>query len=538
MVATAEPLATRAGLDVLREGGNAVDAAVAVAFALAVTFPNAGNLGGGGFMLVRRRGGAAVAVDYRETAPAAAGRDVYLDATGNPKTGEGSSLAGYRASGVPGTVAGMHHALTRYGSGRVSWARAIEPARRLAADGFAVPANLVSSINAKREWLSRYPESKRVYLAGGAGLRAGQRWRQPELAETLGRLQKRGPQDFYAGETARRIADDMRRNGGLITAADLKGYRVKERTPLTGAYRGHKVVTMPPPSSGGVALLQMLGMLEAFDLRALGAESPERYHLLIEAMRRAFADRAEYLGDPDFVSVPVAQLLDPVYVARRRDTISREKASTSDSVRAGDLGQVADGSWETTHFTVVDGAGNAVSNTYTLNGSYGSAVTIAGTGVLMNNEMDDFAVKPGVPNQFGLIQSARNAVGPRRRPLSSMTPTFVLTPDGGRVLLAVGSPGGPTIINTVLQVVLNVLDHGRDVAEAVAAPRLHHQWLPDEVTADRGFPAAAARALEAKGHRFGPARKLGDAQAVLLDPETGALTGASDPRGHGAALGY
>ncbi len=537
MVATAEPIATGVGVDILKRGGNAVDAAVAVALALAVTYPAAGNLGGGGFLMLRRRNNSFRTIDYREVAPARATKNIFVGPDGKLIEGEGGSLVGYRAAGVPGTVAGMARALTD-GSGRFSWAELVEPARALAADGFLVSEDLARSLRASRALLGRYAESKRIYLAGGRLWNAGERLKQTDLAETLARLQKRGWREFYTGETARRIAADMRAHNGLMTEADLRAYAPKERTPLRGAYRGHTIVSMPPPSSGGIALIQMLRMLEGFDLAALGHENPRRAHLLLEAMRRAFADRAEYLGDPDFVSVPVAKLLDPRYLERRRAGIDPARASTSESVRAGKLMAFAE-SPQTTHFSVVDRWGNAVSNTYTLNGSYGSGATVLGTGILLNNEMDDFAAKVGVPNLFGLIQGERNAVAPRKRPLSSMTPTFVLDRDD-RLRMVTGSPGGPTIINTVLQTILNVVDHGMGAAEAVAAPRLHHQWLPDEVLYEPGGLSEAQRAaLEEMGHRLtARPRAIGDAQVILLDPRTRLRAGASDPRGDGAAGGH
>ncbi|MDT5294980.1 MAG: gamma-glutamyltranspeptidase / glutathione hydrolase, partial [Acidobacteriota bacterium] len=450
MVASTSSIASKVGVDVLRRGGNAVDAAVAVAFALAVTYPAAGNLGGGGFMMIRLRDGRTTAIDYREMAPAAANRNVYLDERGELKKGEGSSLIGYRASGVPGTVAGMELALKKYGSGRLNWAQLVEPARRLAAEGFALPYSLARSLKGNADELELYPESKRIYLNDGRFRSEGDVWRQPELAATFARMQRMGAREFYEGRTARLIAEDMRAHGGLVTLEDLKNYVAKERVPVRSTYRGFEVVSMPPPSSGGAVLIEMLNILEGFDLRHMGASSSERYHAETEAMRRAFADRAEYMGDADFVSVPVAGLIDKSYAERLRKSIRADRASTSDEVKAGH--PTGAESEETTHFTVVDAEGNCASNTYTLNDSYGSKVVMKGTGVLMNDEMDDFAAKPGTPNMFGLIQGERNAVAPRKRPLSAMTPTFVLRADGS-LWFAVGSPGGPTIINTVLQVI-------------------------------------------------------------------------------------
>ena len=537
MVASTSGIASQVGVDVLKRGGNAVDAAVAVALALAVTYPAAGNLGGGGFMMIRLRDGRATAIDYREMAPAAAHRNVYLDERGELKRGEGGSLVGYRASGVPGTVAGMELALKKYGSGKLTWAQLVEPARRLAAEGFPLPYNLARSLRAAAKEFAPYAESKRVYQKAGGFYEEGEVWRQPELAATFARLQRSGPREFYEGRTARLIAEDMRAHDGLVTLEDLKNYVAKERTPLRTTYRGFEVISMPPPSSGGAVLIEMLNILEGFDLRHMGASSSERYHVQTEAMRRAFADRAEYMGDSDFVSVPVAGLIDKSYAESLRKGIKMERASTSDEVKAGKPAGYE--SEETTHFTVVDAEGNCVSNTYTLNDSYGSKVVMKGTGVLMNDEMDDFAAKPGTPNMFGLIQGERNAVAPRKRPLSAMTPTFVLRPDGS-LWFAVGSPGGPTIINTVLQVIVNVVDFDMNIQQAVDAPRIHHQWLPDEITYEPfGLSADTFRALESRGHRITQKpRYMGDAQGIMIEDKTGVRLGASDPRNYGEAVGY
>jgi gamma-glutamyltranspeptidase/glutathione hydrolase len=537
MVASTERTASQVGVDVLRRGGNAVDAAIAVAFALAVVYPAAGNLGGGGFMMIRLRDGRATAIDYREMAPAAANRDVYLDERGNLKAGEGSSTLGYRASGVPGTVAGMELALKKYGSGKLTWPQLIEPARRLAAEGYKLPYGLARSLRGNADKLGLYAESKKVYLNGGRFFDEGEVWRQPELAATFTRLQRFGPREFYEGRTARLISEDMRAHGGLITLADMKNYVAKEREPLRSTYRGFEVVSMPPPSSGGAVLIEILNMLEGFDLRNMGATSSERYHVETEAMRRAFADRAEYMGDADFVNVPIAGLIDKSYAERLRRSIRMERASTSAEVRAGRPAGAE--SEETTHFTVVDAEGNCVSNTYTLNDTYGSKVVMKGTGVLMNNEMDDFAAKPGTPNAYGLIQGERNAVAPRKRPLSAMTPTFVMRKDG-TLWFAVGSPGGPTIINTVMQVITNVIDFDMNIQQAVDAPRIHHQWLPDEIVYEPfGMSADTFRALEQRGHKIvDKPRYMGDAQGIMIEEKTGVRLGASDPRNYGEPVGY
>jgi gamma-glutamyltranspeptidase/glutathione hydrolase len=552
LVTSAHELASHAGLEILQKGGNAVDAAVATGLALTVVYPFAGNIGGGGFMVIHlaaRDGQPAreLVIDYRETAPAAASRDMYLGPDGKLIKGAGSSTVGWRASGVPGSVAGFALALEKYGSGKVSWADVVEPARRLAADGHRVSQTTAHNL---REWgpklLEQFPESKKIYLNDGKFWNAGDLWVQADLGATFARLQQHGPREFYEGETARRIAAAMAAHGGTITLEDLKNYRPAERTPLRGQYRGYDIITMPPPSSGGIALLQMLQMLEPHDVAALGHNSAAKYHLFAEVMKRAFRDRAEYLGDPDFVRVPVAQLLDPTYVQGRMKDFSPDRATPAAAVQPG-LGKFVAAplreKMETTHFSVVDAAGNAVANTYTLNGAYGSGVTIPGTGVLMNNEMDDFTSQVGTPNMFGLIQGEANAIVPGKRPLSSMTPTLV-TKDG-KLVLVTGSPGGPTIINTVLQIITNVIDHQMPVMQAVEAPRIHNQWMPDVVTFERfGMNADTAALLRAKGHTL-PERKSyegayqGDGETIWIDPVTGRRHGAADPRkGDSAALGY
>lgn len=537
MVASTDRIASQVGVDVMKGGGNAVDAAVAVAFALAVTYPSAGNLGGGGFMMLRRSDGNVTALDYRETAPAAATRDLFLGPDGELIQGEGSSLLGYRAAGVPGTVAGMALALKQHGSGKLTWSQLIEPARKLAADGFVVTHRTQQALADNEKTLGSYEDSRRIFLRDGRLYREGEILRQPELAATFARLQKHGPREFYEGETARLIAEDMKRHGGLITRDDLLGYTPKERVPLRGNYRGHEIISMPPPSSGGAVLIQMLNILEGFDLKTLGPFSSEGYHLFVETMRRAYADRAEYMGDTDFARVPIEGMIEKSYAERQRSTVDPERASSSSDIRAGKPAGYE--SPETTHFTVVDAAGNAVSNTYTLNGGFGSAVVAKGTGVLLNNEMDDFTAKAGAPNLFGAIQSEKNAIAPNKRPLSSMTPTFVLRPDGS-LFFTIGSPGGTTIINTVLTVITNVIDHGMNLQEAIDAPRIHHQWLPDEIMDEPlGFSSDTRKALEGRGHKFtAQPRYMSDAQGIMIEEKTGVRLGASDARHGGAAIGY
>ena len=537
IVASTNEVASRVGVEVMKRGGNAVDAAIAVAFALAVTHPAAGNLGGGGFMMIRLKDGRTTAIDYREMAPGAAHRDIYLDKNGNLIEGEGGSLVGYRAAGVPGTVRGMELALRKYGSGKLTWSQLVEPARQLAATGFNVTHSLARSLHSNREYLEQYAETKRIYLKGGQFYKEGELFRQPELAATFERLQRVGPNEFYEGETARLIVADMKRNNGLMTMEDLRGYVAKERSPVRGNYRGHEVISMPPPSSGGAVLIQMLNILEGFDLQKLEASSSDRYHLMAEAMRRAFADRAEYMGDSDFVKVPIPGLIDKAYAKTLRATINTERASTSAEVRAGRPAGYE--SEDTTHFTVVDAEGNAVANTYTLNNSYGSAAVAKGTGILLNDEMDDFAAKPGTPNLYGLIQGERNAVAPKKRPLSAMTPTIVLRKDGSLWFTA-GSPGGPTIINTVLCIISNVIDYEMNIQQAIDFPRIHHQWLPDELVGEPfGLSGDTQKALTARGHKLAKLRHLGDAEGIMIEEKTGMRLGATDPRrSDGLAQGY
>lgn len=537
MVASTNEVASRVGVEIMKRGGNAVDAAIAVGFALAVTHPAAGNLGGGGFMMIRLRDGRTTAIDYREMAPLSAHHNVYLDKNGNLIEGEGGSLVGYRAAGVPGTVRGMELALKKYGSGKLTWAQLVEPARQLAGRGFTVTHELARSLYGNREYLEKYAETKRIYLKGGRFYQEGELFRQPELAATFARLQRFGPNEFYEGETARLIVADMKRNNGLMTMDDLRGYVAKERAPVRGNYRGYEIISMPPPSSGGAVLIQMLNILEGFDLQKLEANSSDRYHLMAEAMRRAFADRAEYMGDSDFVKVPVPGLIDKAYAATLRATINTERASTSEEIRAGRPAGYE--SEQTTHFTVVDAEGNAVSNTYTLNNSYGSAAVAKGTGMLLNDEMDDFAAKPGTPNMYGLIQGERNAIAPKKRPLSAMTPTIVLRKDGS-FWFTVGSPGGPTIINTVLCVVTNVIDYEMNIQQAIDFPRIHHQWLPDELVGEPfGLSGDTQKALAARGHKIAKLRYLGDAEGIMIEEKTGMRLGATDPRrSDGQAVGY
>ncbi|HTQ56746.1 MAG TPA: gamma-glutamyltransferase [Bryobacteraceae bacterium] len=527
MVVTVEPHATDAGVAVLRAGGNAIDAAVAVGFALAVTHPSAGNIGGGGFMLIRLADGRSAFLDFRERAPEKASRDMYLDASGKPTR---DSVVGYRAAGVPGSVRGFEYASKKYG--RKPWADVVAPAVSLAANGFPVSYDFAKSLERSKALLERFPESKRIFLRDGKPYEFGETLLQPELARTLERIRREGARDFYEGETARLLAADMERHGGLITLADLKNYAVVERRPLTGTYRGYDIITAPPPSSGGIGILQMTGVLEGSGYEKSGFGSAAELHFLAETMRRYFADRAEYLGDPDFVKMPLTQLLDKSYIARLRASIDPQHATPSREIHAGRL--PAAESSQTTHYSVVDGEGNAVSVTYTLNFGYGDGVTVPGLGFLLNDEMDDFAAKPGSPNGFGLVQGEANAIQPNKRPLSSMTPTIV-TRDG-KLDLVLGSPGGPTIINTVLEVLLNVVDFGMNVQDAVDAPRIHHQWMPDQLLIERGFSPDTIALLKAQGHQVRVIGQIGEVAAI--EARGGWLEGAADPRTEGAARGF
>jgi gamma-glutamyltranspeptidase/glutathione hydrolase len=540
MVASTSEIASRVGAEVMRKGGNAVDAAVAVGLALAVTWPSAGNLGGGGFMLLRTADGTAEAIDYRERAPLAATRDMYLDEKGNVVPN--LSIQGYKAVAVPGTVAGLALAHKRHG--KLPWADVVEPARRLAAEGFEINYNLGRSLNLQstNEKLAPFAESRRIYQRNGKPYEMGETLVQPELAAVLARI-KADPRDFYEGETARLIAADMKANGGIVTMEDLRTYEPTIRVPLRTTYRGHDILTMPPPSSGGIALIEMLNMLEAYDLKAMGWHSAQYTHTLLEVMRRAFADRAKFLGDTDFVKVPVAALTSEAYANERRKSINPLRASSSADEGAGN--PLPYESPETTHFTIVDAEGNIVSNTYTLNDSYGSGVVAKGTGVLLNNEMDDFTSKVGVANDYGLMQGEANAIHPKKRPLSSMTPVIVLK--DGKPLFAVGSPGGPTIINTVLHVIVNIVDFDMNIQRAIDSPRFHHQWQPDQVFWEAfGVNPDTRAALEKMGHKFreipGMSRTvpgdIGDAHGVMIDPVSGMRMGASDVRLGGVAVGY
>jgi gamma-glutamyltranspeptidase/glutathione hydrolase len=526
MVVSGDPLATDVGVKVLQTGGNAVDAAVAVGFALAVTYPYAGNLGGGGFMLIRFADGRSTFVDFRERAPEAATHDMYLDAHGNPTR---ASVEGWRASGVPGTVRGFELAQKKYG--RSKWDSLVAPATELASKGFPAGYTFVEQLRSARN-LQNDSESKRIFLKG---IEVGSNFTQPDLARTLQRIAKSGSQDFYEGETAKLLADAMAKHGGLVTLTDLKNYAAVERTPLSGKYRNYDIITAPPPSSGGIGLLQMFGMLEGSGYEKPGAGSAESIHYVAEAMRRFFADRSRYMGDPDFFKVPVAGLLDPAYIRTRRDSIDRDRATPSARVFPGK--PAGSEGTETTHYNVIDADGNAVAVTYTLNDGFGNGITVPGAGFLLNDEMDDFSAKPGSANMFGLVQGEANAIQPGKRPLSAMTPTILMR--DGKLFMVVGAPGGPRIITAVLQVILNAIDFGMNIQDAVDFPRFHHQWQPDRLSMERGFSPDTIALLRVRGYdvdELGAARVSSAVEAIVNDG--GWLQGATDGRRPGKAAGY
>ena len=529
MVVSQEMIASQVGADILAAGGNAVDAAVATGFALAVTLPRAGNLGGGGFMLVHlAEENKTIALDYREMAPASASKDMFLDAEGDVDNSK--ARFSIQSSGVPGTVAGLLHALDSYGT--MSLKQVLTPAINLARDGFPVSFDLSSSLQARQKTLHKNAASKTYfYKADGSGYEYGETLAQTDLAATLGRIVENGRSGFYQGQTAELIVAEMQRSGGLINHKDLANYQVIERAPVCGDYRGNSVCAMPPPSSGGVHMVQMLNILEGWELSSLGHNSAAYIHRLVESMRRAYADRRSYLGDPDFFPVPVAKLTDKKYAESLREQINLDEASRSSDIRPGLDGNTAGKeSTETTHFSAWDQWGNVVSNTYTLNFSYGSGISVAGAGFLLNNEMDDFSAKPGSPNGYGLVGGVANAIEPGKRPLSSMTPTIVFDTTGAP-MLATGSPGGSTIITIVMQMVLNVIDFEMNVAEATAASRIHHQWLPDMVFYESGVSADTLQLLREMGHQLkDKTSRLGATQSIQAGTTGTMVYGAADYR--------
>jgi len=525
MVVAQEARAARIGADVLKRGGNAVDAAVAVGFAMAVTYPRAGNLGGGGFMVIHlAKENQDIAIDYRETAPAAATKEMFLNGKGNPDSEKSRFSA--LGVGVPGTVAGLALAERQYGSGTLSLADLMQPAIELARNGIPVEDDTADSLPAARERLARWPAAAKIFLKNGAPLAPGDKLVQSDLADTLQAIANNGPRAFYEGQIAEKIASAVRAAGGIMTASDLKNFHAVLRVPVRGTYRGYDIVSMPPPSSGGVHLIEMLNILEGYDLARLG-RSEQSYHYMIEAMKRAYADRAEFMGDPEAVRMPLKGLLSKKYAASLRASIG-EKATPAAEIRAGNP-QGFEGP-NTTHFSVIDRDGNAVSNTYTLNFSYGLGLVADGTGVLLNNELDDFTAKAGASNAYGLVGFNANLPGPRKRPLSSMTPTIVLK--DGNPFLVTGSPGGSRIITTVLQVIVNAIDFHMSIADAVSAPRLHHQWRPDEVLMEPGFAPEVIDGLKARGHKVTLVTPGTSANSIEVTPE--GYVGTADTRTRGA----
>jgi gamma-glutamyltranspeptidase/glutathione hydrolase len=533
MVVAQEPLAADVGLEVLKKGGNAVDAAVAVGFALAVTHPAAGNIGGGGFMLVRLANGKTSFFDFRECAPQKASRDMYLDDKGNATK---ESIFGWRSSGVPGSVAGFALAHKKFGSQK--WRRLVEPAIKLASDGFIVSPTFAHSL-AGATALSTDPESKRKFLREGDLYKAGEVFKQPELATTLERIAQFGARGFYEGPVAQQFAAEMQAHGGLITEADLKAYKVVETSPLEGNYKDFHIITAPPPSAGGVGILQMMAMLNGTNYGSDGPDSPKAVHYEAEAMRRFYADRSEYLGDPAFYNVPVKALLDTAYVTWRRQSISPDHATPSDMIgpglahaQAAHISQFE--SSETTHYNVVDSQGNAVAVTYTLNNYFGNGITLPKLGFLLNDEMDDFAAKPGVPNMFGVTGGDANAIEPGKRPVSSMTPTIITK--AGKLFMLVGAPGGSRITTGVMEVILDVLDFHLNPQDAVDLPRFHEQWKPDVLYLQNGFPPQAAETLRTMGYDIKPVGGVARVEAIVV--KNGVLEGGTESRLAGKVAGY
>ncbi|MEZ9369286.1 gamma-glutamyltransferase [Shewanella sp. 10N.286.51.B2] len=531
MVASQESLATRIGVDILKQGGNAVDAAVAVGFALAVTLPRAGNIGGGGFMLVHlEKEDKTIAIDYRETAPAKAHKDIFLNEQGDvvKKLSREHGLA----VGVPGTVMGFELALNKYGT--MSMSEVVKPAIELAQKGILINSDLADSLDGLKRRISQWPSSAKIfYKSNSNSFAVNDTLVQKDLAHSLSLIAKHGSKGFYQGETAEKIVAAIQAAGGIMSMNDLKNYQVIERTPVTGEYRGYKVVSMPPPSSGGIHIIEMLNVLEHYPIEELGHNTAQTLHLMTETMKHAYADRSEYLGDPDFHNVPTDKLTSQKYADSIAKQIAYNKATPSAEIKPGDLSVYE--SNQTTHYSVVDKWGNAVSNTYTLNFSYGSGLVAAGTGILLNNEMDDFSAKPGIPNAYGLIGGEANAIDAHKRPLSSMSPTIVMK--DGKPFLVTGSPGGSRIITTTLQVIMNVIDHKLNIAEATAAARIHHQWLPDYIGVETSLNNDTVTLLEAKGHQVKTSSAMGSTQSIVITDK--GLFGASDPRRAGSeTLGH
>lgn len=527
MVVTAHPAASKVGLDILKKGGNAVDASVAVQFALAVVYPEAGNLGGGGFMVYRSAGGEIASLDFREKAPASASRDMYLDSAGNAVAEK--SLYGHLAAGVPGSVAGMVQAHQKYG--KLKWADVVQPALDLAEKGFTLTERQAKEYASEQKEFARYNPGKSYFIK--EKWNTGDIWVQEDLAKTLKLIRDKGRDGFYAGEVADHIVAEMEAGGGLISKEDLKNYLAVWRDPVVGNYKEYRIITMPPPSSGGIALIQLLNSVEPFPLKRWGHNSDSTMQVMIEAERRVYADRATHLGDPDFYKVPQKYMVMPIYSKYRMNNFKWDKATSSSDVKAGDVPKESE---ETTHFSIVDNEGNAVAVTTTLNGSYGSKVFVKGAGFLLNNEMDDFSVKPGTPNMYGLLGGEANAIQPGKRMLSSMTPTIIET--GGKLFMVVGTPGGSTIITSVFQTIINVIDFDRGMQSAVTAKRFHHQWLPDEVVIEKAAIDSATRnKLEQKGYKFRERNAIGRVDAILRT-KWGYYEGGADPRGDDTKLGW
>ncbi len=530
MVASSSPIASQVGVDILKKGGNAVDAAVAVGFALAVTHPAAGNLGGGGFMVIRLANGRATTIDFREVAPKAATRDMYLDAKGDATD---KSRVGPLAVGVPGSVAGLALAEQEYGT--LKLADVMAPAIDLAANGFVLSDRLAHSLASARPLFETFPASAAKFLKNDQPYQPGDRFAQPDLAGTLRLISEHGASAFYRGPIAQQIAAEMKAHGGLITTADLADYKPVERQPIEGTYRGYGLISMPPASSGGIALVELLNILEGYPIAKDGFNTPKTIHLMVEAEKRVYADRSKWMGDTAFFHVPTGGLTSKAYAASLRAGIDPNHATPSSAIAPGE--PIAYESTQTTHYSVVDADGSAVAVTTTLNGGFGNGEVVAGAGFLLNNEMDDFSAKPGTPNMFGLTGGEANAIQPGKRMLSSMSPTIVTK--GDKVFLVLGSPGGSRIITTVLQVIVNVIDHGMNLQQAVDAPRFHHQWLPDDIRIERkGFPPSLVQALEKMGYQVKAESDMGDVEAIEIDPKTGMRDGAADPRAGGKAVGY
>jgi len=531
MVVSSDSLATQVGVEILKKGGNAVDAAVAVGFALAVTYPQAGNIGGGGFMVIRMANGETVTIDFREKAPMKASENMFLDENGNfvPE----KSQVGHLSVGVPGSVAGLLLALEKYGT--MSRREVLEPAIELAEKGFIVNEGLANAFKNAFEHFKKFPSTMRYFSKNGQPYSAGDRLVQKDLAKVLKLIRDKGRDGFYKGKVADLIVEEMKRGGGLITYEDLENYQPVLRKPVVGNYRGYEIISMGPPSSGGVCLIELLNILENFDLKKYGFGSSYTIHYLVEAMKRVYADRAEYLGDPDFVQIPLDKLLSKEYAKELASEIDTFYATPSSRIIRS-VSPTSEGV-HTTHYSVVDRWGNVVAVTTTINSYFGSMVAVDGAGFFLNNEMDDFSAKPGAPNQFGLLGSKANSIQPGKRMLSSMTPTIVLK--NGKPFLVLGSPGGSTIITSVLQVILNVVDFGMNIQEAVDSPRIHHQWYPDQIFFERrGLPRDVIENLERRGHKLVErAGYQGEVQAILID-ENGVKYGAVDPRGYGLAMGY